>query len=190
MTIRRTDPRGADRERDRDETPLGAAVWIRPYLGVDAAAVRSLIERVLGEFELALDPRGVDADLDDVERSYRAGGGEFWVVEDATGRVVGTCGIWPDRVHLGRCELRKMYLSPELRGRGMGRQLMELALEHARAAGFRTIELETNHAMEAAIALYQSYGFAERAVEHGCAARCDRMFGMDLREVQDGSVAS
>jgi putative acetyltransferase len=185
VTIRRSDPRGIDRERERDEEPIDVAVWIRPYLGIDASAARTLVERVLGEFNLALDPRGVDRDLDDIEDSYRRRGGEFWVVEDATGRLVGTCGVWPDPVDPKRCELRKMYLDPSLRGRGIGSQLLELALDHARTAGFRRMELETNHAMEAAIALYQRAGFVEQNTESSCAARCDRMFGMELREVED-----
>lgn len=179
MTIRRPDPRGSDRERAGDRLRQEAAVWIRPYLGVDLSAVRPLIERVLGEFGLTVDPRGVDRDLDDIEESYRRGGGEFWVVEDAGGRVVGSCGVWPDPGEPRLCELRKMYLAPELRGRGIGRQLLDLALDHAQAAGFRRVELETNHAMTAAIALYESAGFVETAAPAG-ATRCDRRFALDL----------
>jgi putative acetyltransferase len=184
MTIRRPDPRGTDPERERDETPQEAAVWVRPYLGIDAAAVRSLVERILGEFGLALDPRGTDRDLEDVDESYRRGGGEFWVVESSGGRIVGACGVWPDPSEPGRCELRKMYLDPSLRGRGIGGQLLALALDHARAAGFRRMELETNHAMAAAIALYQRAGFVEMAAEPE-AARCDRRFGMDLQAAME-----
>lgn len=181
MTIRRPDPRGQDRERDRAETPAAAAIWVRPYLEVDAAATRALVERVLAEFGLALDPRGVDRDLEDVDGSYRRRGGEFWVVEDSTGRVVGTCGVWPHPTDEMLCELRKMYLHPDLRGRGIGLRLLELALAHARGAGFRRMELETNSAMTAAMALYRRAGFVE-AEGAACASRCDRRFVMDLGE--------
>ena len=180
MTIRRPDPRGTDPERDRDRTLETAAVWIRPFLGVDQTQVRTLVGRVLGEFGLELDPRGTDSDLDDVDDGYRRKGGEFWVVEQSGGWIVGTCGVWPDPSDPRVCELRKMYLDPALRGRGMGGQLLELALDHARSAGFRRMELETHHAMVAAIALYEGAGFTEVPVESTCAARCDRRFGMDL----------
>ena len=179
MTIRRPDPRGTDPERERDETPREATVWVRPYLGIDATAVRSLVVSVLDEFGLALDPRGTDRDLEDVDESYRRGGGEFWVVESSGGRIVGACGVWPDPAEPGRCELRKMYLDALLRGRGIGGQLLALALDHARAAGFRRMELETNHAMTAAIVLYQRAGFVEMEAEPE-APRCDRKFGMEL----------
>lgn len=180
MTIRRPDPRGTDPEREREEIPATAAVWVRPYLSVDHAQAKGLVERVLGEFGLALEPLGTDRDLDDVEGSYRGGGGEFWVVESAGGRIVGTCGVWPDPAERARCELRKMYLDPSLRGRGIGQQLLVIALDHARAAGFHRMELETNHAMTTAIALYQGAGFAEMEPGGACAARCDQTFGMDL----------
>lgn len=175
MTIVRPDPRG----RDRDADPLASAVWIRPYRDADAGDVRALVADVLAEFDLALDPDGVDADLADVEASYRVGGGEFWVVEDATGRVVGSGGLWPDPDDPGRSEVRKMYLAPDVRGRGLGKRLLEAALEAARRSGRTRVELETNHAMTAAMALYRRYGFREVGGA-ACAARCDRRFALDL----------
>ncbi len=183
MTIRRQDPR-LDPERDRDRQEESEGVWIRPYLGVDQGQVRELVARVLGEFGLELDPRGTDSDLLDVDGSYRRGGGDFWVVESSAGRIVGTCGVWPHASDRGLCELRKMYLDPVLRGRGMGRQLLELALDHARSAGFRRMELETNHAMEAAIALYESAGFTPLKADPE-APRCDRRFSLDLADAGD-----
>ena len=180
MTIRRPDPRGTEPEREHDKTLETAAVWIRPFVSVDQTPVRALVTRVLGEFGLELDPRGTDGDLDDIEYAYRRGGGEFWIVESAGGWIVGTCGVWPDPSDRALCELRKMYLDPSLRGRGMGGQLLDIALDHARSAGFRRMELETHHTMTAAIALYEGAGFTEMPVESTCAARCDRRFGMDL----------
>lgn len=180
MTIRRPDPRGGG-EVDPVKDPLASAVWIRPFRREDAGAVRGLVERVLGEFDLGLDPEGVDADLADPERSYRTRGGELWIVEDGRGRVVGTCGLWIDPDDRGRCELRKMYLEPGLRGLGMGRRLLAAALDHAGRAGCRVVELETNRAMKAAISLYESHGF--RRVEGGsCGGRCDLKFALDLEE--------
>lgn len=178
MTLRRPDPRELQRQEPGD--PLAAAIWIRPYLPGDAGAVRELVARVLAEFDLALDPGGTDADLADVESAYRADGGEFWVVEDGTGRVVGTCGIWPVPGDGARCELRKMYLDASLRGRGMGRQLLATALDHARRAGRARVELETHHRMTAARALYEAHGFREVAHDDAGASRCDRAYALDL----------
>jgi GNAT superfamily N-acetyltransferase len=73
-----------------------------------------------------------------------------------------------------------MYLRLEWRGRGLGRQLLETALDHARRSGRSRVELETNRAMTAAIALYESRGF--RAIEGETCDRCDRKFALQLEE--------
>lgn len=178
MTIRRRDPRG---DIDPTKDPLASAVWIRPSRDEDAPAIRALVADVLGEFDLELDPSGVDADLADLEAAYRTRGGEFWVVEDGRGRVVGTCGLWIDPDDAGRCELRKMYLDHSLRGMGMGRRLLAAALDHARRAGCRVVELETNGAMTAAIGLYESHGF-RRVEGASCVERCDLKLALELDE--------
>lgn len=179
MTIRRRDPReqGSDRTARAD---AAAAVWIRPSRPGDEPAIRAMASKVLSEFDLALDLDGVDRDLDDIERSYRARGGEFWVVETMDVQVAGTCGVWFDPEVETRCELRKMYLEPGLRGRGLGQRLLDTAIEHARRAGRTRMELETNRAMTAAIGLYRARGFREVEPGSACADRCDRRFALEL----------
>ena len=185
MSIRRTDPRETSEWTSKD--PLAGAVVIRPAIASDAPAVRDLVVEVLTEFGLAHDPSGTDSDLDDIRQSYRRGGGEFWVVEDDRGRLVGTCGVWPDPDDRDRCELRKMYLLPEARGRGLGRRLLDLSLARARQGSWKRMELETHHTMTDAIGLYERAGF--RPLPGGaCASRCDRRFGMSVApgEESDG----
>jgi putative acetyltransferase len=166
-----------------EQDPLASAFWIRGFEPRDAQVVRDLVFGILEEFGLAADHAGTDADLSDIELHYLAPGGAFWVVEDGRGRVVGTCGLWLDPGDPSRCELRKMYLRPQWRGRGLGGQLLEAALAHAAAAGRRRVELETNRAMTAAIALYQSRGFREIGGE--TCARCDRKFALELEGTGD-----
>jgi RimJ/RimL family protein N-acetyltransferase len=61
-----------------------------------------------------------------------------------------------------------VYVAPEWRQRGIGRQLVERALEHAAAMpGVRQINLGVNVANRAAIALYESLGFQLFGVERG-----------------------
>ncbi|WP_280393528.1 GNAT family N-acetyltransferase [Nocardia brasiliensis] len=59
----------------------------------------------------------------------------------------------------GDAELKRMYVAPEVRGRGLARQLLA-AIEHsAAAAGRRRIVLETGTRQPEAIALYTSAGY-------------------------------
>ena len=58
--------------------------------------------------------------------------------------------------------LEELYVVPPLRGRGLGRALLEAALEHARARGAAHIDLNTSEDDVAARALYESSGFTNR----------------------------
>jgi ribosomal protein S18 acetylase RimI-like enzyme len=57
------------------------------------------------------------------------------------------------------CYLAELYVVPELRGRGLGRALMEAAMELARAEGADRMELGTSDDDVAARGLYESLGF-------------------------------
>jgi len=58
-------------------------------------------------------------------------------------------------------ELKRMWVSPEMRGSGLGRRLLRELERHARSAGARAVRLETNHTLKEAILLYRSSGYRE-----------------------------
>jgi ribosomal protein S18 acetylase RimI-like enzyme len=57
------------------------------------------------------------------------------------------------------CEMKRMFLPTEFRGRGVGRALGEAAMREARQAGYRAMRLDTSRQQAEAIALYQKLGF-------------------------------
>ena len=59
----------------------------------------------------------------------------------------------------GTGELKRMYVAPDQRGRGLGRQLVVALEAEARARGARRLVLETGIRQHAAIALYERCGF-------------------------------
>jgi GNAT superfamily N-acetyltransferase len=65
-----------------------------------------------------------------------------------------------------------MYLLPSLQGLGLGRLLLEAALEQARLLGFHEMVLETNSSLEAARRMYERYGFEPCSPDH-LSPRCD-----------------
>ncbi|HWC84928.1 MAG TPA: GNAT family N-acetyltransferase [Solirubrobacteraceae bacterium] len=60
------------------------------------------------------------------------------------------------------CYLAELYVQPEHRGRGLGRALLEGAIDHARERGADYMDLSTAETDTAARALYESLGFSNR----------------------------
>jgi ribosomal protein S18 acetylase RimI-like enzyme len=67
--------------------------------------------------------------------------------------------IWTDDLE---CYLAELYVVPARRGQGLGRALMEAAIEVARAEGATHMDLGTSDDDVAARALYESLGFSNR----------------------------
>jgi putative acetyltransferase len=128
---------------------------IREVAPEDIPDVIALVTETLAEFGLAFgEGSPTDEQLRALPGSYE--GGAFWVAYDGS-RLLGTCGMFP--VSPGVLELRKMYLRPAARGTGLGKQLLDTALDWARARGATHVVLDTVHAMTRAIAFYEAHGF-------------------------------
>jgi GNAT superfamily N-acetyltransferase len=158
---------------------------LRSATNLDGNAVRTLVFSVLHEYGLEADPDGVDADMLDIEASYLERGGSFAVLIDSGGEILGSVGLYP--VNQRTCELRKMYLVPGARGRGLGKRLIEHALAEAKRLGFSRIELETSSVLQEAIRLYQRYGFLPRSADRSC-NRCNESYFLELSHRGDSDV--
>ena len=141
---------------DKDKAGLN----IRPMEEKDKAVVAGIIRLIMTEFGAVGCGYSInDSEVDDMYAAYAPIGSEFYVVE-LDGLVLGCGGFAPltggDRV---TCELRKMYFRSELRGRGVGAELLNLCLEEAVDAGYEYCYLETMDGMEQARRLYGKHGF-------------------------------
>ena len=67
--------------------------------------------------------------------------------------------IWTQALE---CYLAELYVVPDRRGQGLGRALMQAAIEHARREGADHMDLGTSEDDVAARALYESLGFINR----------------------------
>src|SRR5499425_2961231 len=123
---------------------------LRPATNADREAIESLVFGVLAEYELAADPDATDADLRDIEAEYVSKGGLFDVLVNANGHVVGSVGLHATSASI--CEIRKMYLASDARGKGLGRRLLEHSLAEAKSLDFSRVELETASVLKEAIA--------------------------------------
>jgi GNAT superfamily N-acetyltransferase len=106
--------------------------------------------------------------LFDPETSFLQPGGAIWFAR-CCGDIVGTCALLyhPEQGY----ELSKMGVTRLYRGMGIGRKLVETALEKVKSLGARTIFLETHSSLIPAMQLYQKFGFQSRPFPQGCSER-------------------
>lgn len=83
----------------------------------------------------------------------------FLVARDVTGTAVGTAAIV---LNDGWAEIKRMWVVPAARGRGLSRRLLSALEEHAAARGIATIRLETGIHNTEALGLYRRTGYTER----------------------------
>jgi GNAT superfamily N-acetyltransferase len=86
-----------------------------------------------------------------------AGGRGAFLIVYQEGTPVG-CGALR-LIDAETAELKRMYVSPTVRGRGLGRRLVAALEAEARALGVRRLVLETGVRQAAALALYRATGF-------------------------------
>jgi putative acetyltransferase len=144
---------------------------VRSWQPSDRTAAAGVIGQVLAEYGLSWEPQGADRDVLQIEECYAQG--EFWVVE-LGGKVVGTAAYYPIDRSENAVEIRKMYLLPIARGRGLGRFLLSELEAAIIQKGFAEIWIETASVLKEAVILYEKSGYAAATgVETD---RCDRVY--------------
>jgi GNAT superfamily N-acetyltransferase len=138
---------------------------IRDFSTDDAAAVRELfiqVNRLLAPadrkdaFEIYI-ARSLTEEIDRVSEYYSERNGGFWVAVEGEG-IVGMFGLEPSGE--GAMELRRMYIDPDFRRRGMARKMLDFAEQQCRRRQRPRMNLSTSELQREALALYRNAGYA------------------------------
>ena len=135
-------------------------VTIRTIEPADNQALAVIIRNALTEFG-ANKPGTVyyDATTDALYNLFQQQGSIYYVAE-INGELMGGAGIFPSPgLPADTCELVKMYLSPAARGKGIGKMLIEKALQFAEDTGYRKVYIETMPELRKAMSVYEKFGF-------------------------------
>ena len=140
-------------------------------------AIVAIVTKTLAEFGITFGVGSpTDEQLTRLPASYDLEGGRFFVAT-LEGALLGTAGIIPKGA--AHFELRKMYLAPVARGRGVGLSLLQACASFAREQGARAIVLDTTEQMTAAIRFYEKHGFVRDDAQI-TASRCSRGYRLEL----------
>ena len=109
-------------------------------------------------FDLAY--QGFEQELAGLPQPYAAPTGALLVARDGHGRLLGTVGV--KRLTDDVAEIKRLYVVPAGRGRGLGQSLLETAIASAARLHYSRVRLDSHRpTMAAAIALYRRLGFVE-----------------------------
>ena len=117
-------------------------------------------QRLVREYAASLNVdlafQNFDHELQHFTTEYAAPSGAFILAEDA-GRYVACIGLRQFSEGIG--EIKRLYVAPAARGRGLGRLLVERIIADARGIGYGSLLLDTLPFMKEAQSLYRSMGF-------------------------------
>lgn len=166
-------------------------IRIRPIEKKDNPDVKRLVVDVLKEFGRSGPGFAcADPELEDMHATYSKPRMLYYVAEDtATGDVLGGAGVAQlagTREEDGICEMQKLYLFKNARGKGVARMLVERLIADAKRFGFTSMYIETLPDMTDAQGLYARYGFVplqERLGNTGHSG-CNVFMLLDLTRAQ------
>jgi putative acetyltransferase len=115
-------------------------------------------EKALG---ISLCFQNFDQELADLPGDYAPPSGRLLLATDE-GQLAGCVALHP--LEPGICEMKRLYLRPAFRGKGLGRIMVETIIRQARGIGYHRLRLDTiEPLMKDAVRTYRKMGFREIA---------------------------
>ena len=123
------------------------------------AQVRELFLEYAGSLGFSLCFQSFDRELAGLPGDYAPPQGRLLLAE-YEGKLAGCVAL--RKLEDGICEMKRLYLRPPFRGKGLGRVLAERLIADAREVGYRYMRLDTvEPVMKDAVGMYRRLGFRE-----------------------------
>ncbi len=119
---------------------------------------RNLIEEYVNSLNFNLDFQDIENELENLELFYGRASGLIIMAKVSDEYVGVTC-----LRDLGNlvAEIKRMYIKPDFRGKGLGRKMLDKAIYEAKRLDYRFLRLDAVPDMKSAIHLFTSKGFYE-----------------------------
>jgi putative acetyltransferase len=138
--------------RDRSLMPL----IVDGSSAAQLPAVRALFVEYAASLDFDLCFQDFDQELAGLPGDYAPPRGRL-LLAMVEGHAVGCVGLRP--LAQDACEMKRLYVQPVTRGRGIGRALAEAVIKEAALLGYERMLLDTVPSMRTAIELYRQLGF-------------------------------
>ncbi|KAK5682004.1 hypothetical protein LTR17_027442 [Elasticomyces elasticus] len=126
----------------------------------DLADVANLFRAYAESLGIDLTFQDFSTELASLPGKYGAPKGVLLLARNNQYEAVGCVGLRP-LPEPRYCEIKRLYVSPQGRGSGLGRVLAERVVHEAKAIGYEAMRLDTLPQMSAARSMYKSLGFRE-----------------------------
>jgi len=147
---------------------MQSAVILREVKKEDNVLLARMIRQVFKEHDAPQSGTVFsDPTTDDLFGLFHKSRSVLWVAE-LDGLALGCCGIYPtEGLKNSYAELVKYYLAESERGKGTGRQLMELCIASARKLGYKKLYIESMPHFSKAVRIYEKLGFRKLSTPLG-----------------------
>ncbi len=164
------------------------AVTLR-ILGEDDRAeiehVRQFFRNYAGWLGVDLGYQNFAEEMASLPGAYSPPTGRLFFAE-LDGRPAGCIGI--RAATEGVCEMKRLYVEPESRGNGVGRELALAAIKAAKSLGYRKVMLDTLPAMRIAVKLYRELGFKEAPAYYPTPVEGTMFLALDLENWSESEI--
>ena len=131
---------------------------IRPATGADIPHVQQMLREYVEWIGLDLAFQEIDAELDGLPGDYAPPLGALFVAVEGD-RYLAMIALRP--IEGTVAEMKRLYVRPEARGRGLARRLIARLCEEAKRLNYTELRLDTLPMMGEAQALYEACGFVD-----------------------------
>ena len=123
----------------------------------DVQSARALLEEYAAWIEIDMCFQNFDHELATLPGQYAPPDGRLFLAI-ADDQLAGCVAL--RKIGEGACEMKRLFLRPQFRGRGLGRELAKTIITAAREIGYQRLRLDTLPGkMDRAISIYHSLGF-------------------------------
>ena len=141
-----------------DNPPLQ---FVQAGTSTQIAQARELFLEYAQSLGFSLCFQNFDQELGELPGDYAPPHGRL-LLAHYEGKLAGCVAL--HKLEEGICEMKRLYLRPEFRGKRLGRALADRIIAEARAIGYKRMRLDTvESAMKDAVAMYRKIGFREIA---------------------------